>query len=89
MQGLNTYQYNNVDVDFSLCCMQIAEFSVLGCRRMLSNQVVVIDIAACPFITLLQAHLLYKLLVGPEASLLIVSHVFTILIVHAVTNYRI
>ena len=69
--------------------MQIAEFSVLGRRRVLSNQVVAVDVAARPFVTLFQAHLLHEQLVGPEASLLIVNHVLTVLIAHAVTNYRI
>ena len=66
--------------------MQIAEFSVLGRRRVLSNQVVAVDIAAYPFVIFLQAHLLHKLLVGPKASLLIVSHVLTVFITYTVIN---
>lgn len=33
----NNHQYDNVGVDFSLCCIQIAEFSDLGRGRVLSN----------------------------------------------------
>lgn len=82
-------QYDNIGVNFSLYYMQIAEFSVLRRRRVLSNQVVTVNSAAYLFFTFFQAHLLYKLFVRPEASLIIVHHVFTVIIAHVVTNYRI
>lgn len=89
LQGLNNHQYYNVGIDFPLYYMQITEFSSWGHKRMLRNQVVAMDIVACLFVLFLQTHLLYKLLVKPKVSLLIISYVFTVFIVHAVTNYYI
>lgn len=37
LQDLNNHQYNNVDINFSFCYIQIAKFSILRCKRVLSN----------------------------------------------------
>lgn len=85
----NSHQYDNVGVYFSLCCTQIAEISDLGRGRLLSNQVVAVDVAACPFVP----HLLHELLVILKARLLVGRHLSAGLLLcatpsaHAVTNY--
>lgn len=67
--------------------MQIAEFSLLDRKRILSNHVVAINVAAYLLVTFFQAYFFFKLFVKPKISLLFFSHVSNILIAYTGINY--